>query len=188
MSSILRKAMWPGLLVAGMLTLLGAIGTATAPKAFAADGQLCITDDGTSNETNGTTNTLGIQGPFPNYDGYGDVQDHNLLLLNYRYLFAIVVEDVAIAGTGIDVSVDDEEGDADIEEFGATPAPQLPPSPTCLAAASTTLTRSANALWLTWGAVGSAFRDDLDDDWDVPTTTLAPNYYNFTAAYFDRQL
>ena len=185
-----------------MLLLLGAIGTATAPTAFAVDGTLCITDDGTSTGTNGSSNVLGIQGPFPNYDGYADLdltadeetQDHNLLLRGKTYLFAIVVEDVALgtqpAGI-IDVSVDDEEGDADIESYaeaGATIATtasfvDLPGSGVdsvdLIDNVPLTNTTAATDSW----DDNVAFMDDLNDDWDVAAdVTLSPNYYAFTAA------
>jgi hypothetical protein len=107
--------MWPAAVVVGMLVLLGAIGTATAPTASAAPGFLCSGLDGLIGQGfNGSTNVLGIQGPFPNYNGYGDNQDSNLMLVGHTYLFAIVNEDAASPSPpGINVSVDDEEGDAD---------------------------------------------------------------------------
>ena len=183
-----------------MLLLLGAIGTVSAPTAFAADGDLCTTDDGNATGTNGGSNVLGIQGPFPNYDGYSSVadlddwfsttalattestEDHNLLLVNKTYLFAIVNED-AISTADIDVSIDDEEGDADIESYADANGSAATTGVTAGSQTFLDLPGSGvdsvdlidNELLATWGAVGTAFRDDLDDDWDA-------TYYAFSSA------
>ena len=156
---------------------------------------LCINDDGTSTGTSGTSNVLGIQGPFPNYDGFSSVsdlgsteatEDHNLLLVGQTYLFAIVNED-AISTNNIDVSVDDEEGDADIESYAdanglATDA--------VVAGAQTWIDLPGsgvddvdlidNELLASWDLpsvlpVENAFVQDLNDDWDR-------SFYNFTAS------
>jgi hypothetical protein len=164
-----------------MLVLLGAIGTATAPTALAANLDLCATDDGTSTGTNGGSNVLGIQGPFPNYDGYSAsdaglsateaTEDHNQLLLGGTYLFVVVVEDGIVPL--INVSVDDEEGDADIESYADLPGAtstfvDLPGS------GVDNVDNIPNALLATWGT-SVQFLDDLNDDWDR-------SYYAFTAA------
>jgi hypothetical protein len=97
--------MWPVAVMAGMLLLLGAIGTAKAPTAFAAAGDLCL----------GT-------GPFP----VVEPDDNDLILrdidgklhVGETYIFVIYVENDALASTGgVSVSIDDEEGDADLTSF-----------------------------------------------------------------------
>jgi hypothetical protein len=193
--------MWPSALIAGMLLLLGAVGSMNAPAAFAADGELCrVPDpegDGFIEGITGSDNQLGIQGPFPNYDGYSDVdtQDHNLLLVGKTYLFAIVVEDEALDGEGdnpIDVQVDDEEGDADIESYadangvaatGVTDGAQtfldLPGS------GVDNVDQIDNYEIDDWNSPGSlaapnAFTEGLLEDWDVPSDPLSPDYYDVT--------
>jgi hypothetical protein len=105
--------MWPATLVAGMLLLLGAIGTATAPTAYAAAGDVCD-----------------IEGPFPVVEADSndlDAHDDDLaaddiqgkLLVGTTYIFVIYVED-AVAATGgpnVSVEIDDEEGDADLTSY-----------------------------------------------------------------------
>lgn len=143
MSSILRKAMWPTALVAGMLMLLGAIGTATAPTAHAVAGDACA-----------------ILGPFPSVsedsadldmldgDADGDVEVDGIMLTNTEYLFAIYLEDNIPAAADpnaapfMTVSIDDESGDADITQV-ASGLPAPPPWLLPAVAATTSMTCSA---------------------------------------------
>jgi hypothetical protein len=91
-----------------MLLLLGAIGTATAPVAHAAPGDLCA-----------------IVGPIPTVEeDSGDLAGHGngidgKLLVGESYLFILYTEDDAAGPTAENVtaSIDDEDGDADIESF-----------------------------------------------------------------------
>jgi hypothetical protein len=94
--------------MAGMLVLLAAVGTATAPVALAAPGDLCA-----------------IEGPFPVVEtDQIDLDGHDIdgkLLVGETYLFLIYVEDNFPDGSILDeinVEIDDEEGDADITSFG----------------------------------------------------------------------
>jgi hypothetical protein len=93
-----------------MLLLLGAIGTASAPVAQAAAGDLCA-----------------ILGPFPTLEeDANDLLGHDiqgkLLVGDGPYLFIVVIEDYA-DDEGIQplnfatASVDDEEGDADVTSY-----------------------------------------------------------------------
>jgi hypothetical protein len=104
--------MWPAALIVGMFVLIGAIGTATAPTAYAAPGDVCD-----------------IQGPFPDFAGETDDDDanfdNNLLIEDNEYLFIVRVEGLAAGAAGgelgdstIDVSIDDETGDADFTAYG----------------------------------------------------------------------
>ena len=162
-----------------MLTLLAAIGAANAPIVHAATGDLCRTPEGFVQDYRGSDNVRGIQGPFPNYDGYGaflDFQDHNLLLVNHTYLFAIVVEAAALSVDSIDVSVDDEEGDADIESYADVPVTgatfiDLPGS------GVDDVDRIDNLFVPSQWNNTPGFIDDLNDDWDVHSNF--PGYYNF---------
>jgi hypothetical protein len=89
--------MWPAVLVAGMLVLLGAIGTATAPTARAAAGDVC-----------------GIFGPFPVLEeDTGDLDGHGVsgkLQDGEEYLFVAQIEDNA--SPDAQGSIDDKDGDA----------------------------------------------------------------------------
>ena len=85
--------MWPAALIVGMFVLIGALGTASAPTAYAGAHANCA-----------------IEGPFPNV--HGDGGDNDLLVVGGTYLFIVVAED-AVSGEEVDVDIDDETGDAD---------------------------------------------------------------------------
>ena len=89
--------MWPAALVIGMFVLLGAMGTATAPTAHAAEGDTC-----------------NQEGPFPNFLGPGadDVGpgpwNNNFLLEGFEYLVVLYVEDDASAARVESAAIDVE--------------------------------------------------------------------------------
>jgi hypothetical protein len=169
--------MWPAAVMAGMLVLLGAIGTAKAPVAQAAAGDICTS-------ANAPAGSTGILGPFPNFGAYyGDSTDGNLLLQGKEYLFIVVVEDQAIGGTGINVSVDDEEGDADIETYADASNNAADAPGTIVNGAQTFLdlpgsgTDSVdqidNVTYASWNLpsvapVVNQFIEGVDEDWDGP--------------------
>jgi hypothetical protein len=127
-------------------------------------------------------------GPIPNFGTYyGDSQDSNLLLQGRQYLFFVVVEDMAAIGagnfaTGVNISVDDEEGDADIETYAD--ADGLPATTQVVAPGAQTFldlpgsgTDSVDQVdvqtYATWNLPSvapavSAFIDDINDSWDGP--------------------
>jgi hypothetical protein len=161
--------------------LLGAIGTATAPTAKAAPGDVCATPEELMEFKLGADNVLGIQGPFPNYDGYGDDQDHNLLLQGKTYLFVIVIED-GDEGPGVivNVSIDDEDGDADIESYANTPG--INATFADLAGSGVDSVDLIPSETLSTWDDNVSFLNDLNEDWDVaPDPSLSPGYYNFQA-------
>jgi hypothetical protein len=105
--------MWPATVVAGMLLLLGAIGSMGATSALAEEATV---DDG---------EVCNIFGPFPTLEAdAGDLDGHDddiegKLLVGESYLIIGVIQDEEIS-QGIDelaALIDDEEGDADIIAF-----------------------------------------------------------------------
>jgi hypothetical protein len=96
--------MWPAALIIGMFVLIGAIGTATAPTASAADDEACK-----------------IVGPFPDFSGLGTDNDNELLIEGNEYLFVVVLDDPT-AVLEYDFNVDDETGRAGITAFATLTA------------------------------------------------------------------
>jgi hypothetical protein len=63
--------MWPAALIVGMFVLIGAIGTASAPTANAAAGDV----------------VCDILGPYPSgHGGAGEVSENNVLIRGNEYL------------------------------------------------------------------------------------------------------
>jgi hypothetical protein len=154
--------MWPAVVVAGVLLLLGAVGTAKAPTAQAAPGDICSISGPYPDIGEGSTDLDGLDGLV----GNGEV--NGIQLQAGDYLYIIRVED--IASTTILASIDDDTGDAEIVSYGLVTSATTPGTPEMHDAPGSGVDSQEIDAALITGAGGwtQPFVDELSDDFDAP--------------------